>query len=174
MKILQPDLVLDGNVLSLTLARLKLYGIQGMVLDIDDTIVPIKTTNVSPELMVWITEIRQHCKLWLVTNNPQRQRIETIAQHVDLPFILAAAKPSVTKLRQAVDDMALPYHQVAMVGDRIFTDVLGGNRLGLFTILAQPIAASETSSSFHLLRQVEFGLARFAGVSLGATNSQNT
>jgi uncharacterized protein len=174
MKILQPDLILDGNVLSLTLERLKSHSIQGMVLDIDDTIVPIKTTDVSPELMAWISEIRQHCKLWLVTNNPQRQRIETIAQRLELPFILAAAKPSVKKLRQAVDDMALPYDQVAMVGDRVFTDVLGGNRLGLFTILARPISAAETSSSFQFLRQVEFGLARLAGVSLGVTKSQNT
>jgi uncharacterized protein len=171
MKILQPDLILDGNVLSLTLDRLKSHNIQGVVLDIDDTIVPIKTTEVSPELVAWISEIRQHCQLWLVTNNPQRQRIETIANRLELPFILSAAKPSRKKLRLAVDQMALPYPQIAMIGDRIFTDVLGGNRLGLFTILAQPISASETSSSFHLLRQIEFGLARFAGVSLAATKS---
>jgi uncharacterized protein len=173
MKILQPDLILDGNVLSLTVDRLKSYGIQGVVLDIDDTIVPIRTADVSPELQAWIAEIRQNCKLWLVTNNPQRQRIEAIAHCLGLPFILSAGKPSTKKLRQAVEEMALPYPQVAMVGDRVFTDVLGGNRLGLFTILARPISAGETSSSFQLLRQVEFGLARLAGVSLAATEYSN-
>jgi uncharacterized protein len=170
MKILQPDLVLAGNVLTLTLDRLQSHGIQGLVLDIDDTIVPIRTTEVSPELVAWLTEIRQSCKLWLVTNNPQRQRIEAIANSLELPFILSAAKPSRKKLRQAVDEMDLPYQQIAMVGDRIFTDVWGGNRLGLFTILTQPIESSSSSSSFHLLRQIEFRLARLAGVSLIANS----
>jgi predicted HAD superfamily phosphohydrolase YqeG len=39
--------------------------------------------------------------------------------------------------------------------------------MGMFTILIEPIAVTETSTSFHLLRQVEFTLARALGVSLG-------
>jgi uncharacterized protein len=169
MKLLQPDVVLGGNVLSLTPALIRDHGLRGLVLDIDDTIVPVKTTEVSPEIVAWLTEIRQDCKIWLVTNNPQRKRIATIANSLDLPYLLSAAKPSSRKLRQAVEDMALPYAQVAMVGDRIFTDVLGGNRLGLLTILAQPIESAASTSSFHLLRQIEFGLARMSGVSLVTT-----
>jgi uncharacterized protein len=119
-------------------------------------------------LVTWLAEMRQECQIWLVTNNPQKQRISTIAQSLDLPYMMSAAKPSVRKLRVAVDDMGLPYSQVAMVGDRVFTDVLGGNRLGLLTILAQPIGA--TASSFHLLRQIEFRLAKLSGVSLVATD----
>jgi uncharacterized protein len=170
MKLLQPDVVLNGNVFCLTPNLIRHYGLKGLVLDIDDTIVAVKTTEVSEQLVTWLAEVRQECKIWLVTNNPQKQRISSIAASLDLPYIMSAAKPSIRKLRQAVDDMALPYNQVAMVGDRVFTDVLGGNRLGLLTILAQPISATASTSSFHLLRRVEFGLARFSGVSLLATN----
>jgi uncharacterized protein len=170
MNLLQPDVVLGGNVFCLTPALITHYGLKGLVLDIDDTIVPIKTTEVSEQLVTWLADIRQECKIWLVTNNPHKHRISTISQSLDLPYILSAAKPSVRKLRVAVDDMGLPYSQVAMVGDRVFTDVLGGNRLGLLTILAQPISATASTSSFHLLRRIEFGLAKFSGVSLLATN----
>jgi uncharacterized protein len=169
MKLLQPDVVLGGNVFCLTPALIRHYGLRGLVLDIDDTIVPVKTTEVSPQLVAWLGEVRQDCKIWLVTNNPQKQRISTIANSLDLPYLLAAAKPSSRKLRQALADMALPFDQVGMVGDRIFTDVLGGNRLGLLTILAQPIESAASTSSFHLLRQIEFKLAQISGVSLVTT-----
>ncbi len=164
--LLQPNLVLGGNILQLTPAILKNYQLKGLVLDIDDTIVPIKTTTAQPEILEWLAEIRQITKLWLVTNNPHRHRIESIANSLNIPYFLSAAKPSRKKLRQAVNDMGLPYQEVAMVGDRIFTDVLAGNRLGVFTILVDPITVQKTTSSFHFLRQVEFSIAQLTGVSL--------
>jgi HAD superfamily phosphatase (TIGR01668 family) len=163
---LQPDLILGGNILQLNKATLDLHQIKGLVLDVDDTIIPIKTTQVQPELIEWLAEIRKLTKLWLVSNNPNRQRIEAIAESLEIPYLLSAGKPSRKKLRQAVDDMNLPYREIAMVGDRIFTDVLAGNRLGIFTILVDPIAANSSTSSFHFLRQIEFSIARLTGVSL--------
>jgi uncharacterized protein len=164
--LLQPNLVLGGNILHLTPAILKHYQLKGLVLDIDDTIVPIKTTVAQPEILDWLAEIRQVAQLWLVTNNPHRHRIESIARSLDIPYFLSAAKPSRKKLRQAVNDMDLPYQEVAMVGDRIFTDVLAGNRLGVFTILVDPITVQKTTSGFHFLRQAEFSIAQLTGVSL--------
>ena len=65
--------------------------------------------------------------------------------------------------------------QVAMVGDRLFTDTIVGNRLGLFTILVQPpenelaLTPPRTSifkarSSF--LRNWEIWIARKSGVKI--------
>jgi uncharacterized protein len=68
-------------------------------------------------------------------------------------------------LRLAVEAMKLDPARVAMVGDRIFTDVLAGNRLGMFTILVEPMSHQESSAGFHILRQVEFTLAKTVGVS---------
>ncbi len=173
-RLLQPDLVLGGNILQLTPAILQEHQLRGLVLDIDDTIIPVKTSAAQPELLEWLAEIRQVAQLWLVTNNPDRQRIEAIATSLDIPYFLSAAKPSRKKLRQAVDDMNLPYPAVAMVGDRLFTDVLAGNRLGVFTILVDPIAAQNSTTSFHWLRQAEFSLAQLAGVSLRQSKTPST
>jgi uncharacterized protein len=164
-QLLQPDLILGGNILTWTPAQIQSQGLRGLVLDVDDTIVSIASPQATPELLAWLADIRPFCKLWLVSNNPHRSRIEPIATALNIPFLLSAAKPSRKKLRQAVEEMDLPYEQVAMVGDRIFTDVLAGNRLGVFTVLVRPI--SESSKSFQFLRWAEFGLARLAGVSLG-------
>ena len=163
--LLQPDLILGSSVLALTPELLARYRIDGLVLDIDDTIVPIGSNTAQPELTLWIAEIRQIVPLWLVTNNPNQVRIGAIADSLSLPYFLSAAKPSRRKLRQAVAEMKIEPARVAMVGDRIFTDVLGGNRMGMFTILIEPIVSNDSSVGFHLLRRVEFAIARLLGVS---------
>jgi uncharacterized protein len=139
-----------------------------MVLDVDDTIVSIGSNIIQLDVRDWIDEIRQIVPLWLVTNNPSESRISAIADSLSLPYFLGAAKPSRKKLRQAVEAMKLDPARVAMVGDRIFTDVLAGNRLGMFSILIEPMNSKESTASFHLLRQVEFTIAKTLGVSLVA------
>ncbi len=164
--LLQPDLILGGSVLDLTPELLARYQIEGMVLDVDDTIVPIGSNFAEPELARWIEHIGKIVPLWLVTNNPSRVRIGAIADSLSLPYFLGAGKPSRRKLRQAVEAMKLDPARVAMVGDRVFTDVLAGNRMGMFTILIEPIVSAESSVGFNLLRRIEFSLARLLGVSL--------
>lgn len=163
--LLQPDLVLGGSVLDLTPEILARYQIEGLVLDVDDTIVPIGSRSAQPELTQWIEQIRQIAPLWLVTNNPSQVRIGAIADSLSLPYFLSAAKPSRRKLRQAVEAMNIKPARVAMVGDRVFTDVLAGNRLGMFTILIEPIVSQDSTFGFNFLRQIEFAIARLLGVS---------
>jgi uncharacterized protein len=164
--LLQPDLVLGSSVLDLTPTLLDRHRIEGMVLDVDDTIVSIGSSVIQAEVREWIEEIRQIVPLWLVTNNPSQSRISAIADSLSLPYFLGAAKPSRKKLRLAVEAMKLDPPRVAMVGDRIFTDVLAGNRLGMFSILIEPMNNKESTVSFHLLRQAEFAIAKTLGISL--------
>jgi uncharacterized protein len=165
--LLQPDLVLGGSVLDLTPELLAKHQIKGLVLDVDDTIVSIKSKVAQPELTAWVERIRQVGPLYLVTNNPSEVRIGAIADSLSLPYFISARKPSRRKLQLAVTEMNLPPAQVAMIGDRVFTDVLAGNRLGMFTILIEPIIGDTTSSvSFDLLRRTEFAIAKALGVSL--------
>jgi uncharacterized protein len=163
--LLQPDLVLGSSVLNLTPEILSKYKIEGLVLDVDDTIVPIGIGIAPPETILWIQQIREIVPLWLVTNNPSQVRIGAIADSLSLPYFLSAAKPSRRKLRQAIEAMSMEPARVAMVGDRVFTDVLAGNRMGMFTILIDPIVSADSSLGFSALRQIEFAIASLLGVS---------
>ena len=132
--LLEPNLILSGSVLTLTPGVIQQYGLKGLVLDVDETLVPMTTSSTFPELQAWVAEIRICTALWLVSNNLSEARIGGIARSLNLPYYFGAAKPSRRKIRAALQEMNLPAHQVGMVGDRLFTDVLAGNRLGMFTI----------------------------------------
>ncbi|MDJ1183729.1 YqeG family HAD IIIA-type phosphatase [Roseofilum casamattae] len=164
--LLQPDLVLGGSILHLTPQLLQSQGLKGLILDVDDTLVPISATSVSQELQQWIAQIRPVVSLWLVSNNLNWVRIRSIAESLDLPFMMGAAKPSRRKLRQAVEQMALPVEEVAMVGDRLFTDILAGNRLGMFTILVEPMENPGMHDRLFPVRSFEVWFSQALGACL--------
>ncbi|MEY2983563.1 MAG: hypothetical protein RLZZ568_180, partial [Cyanobacteriota bacterium] len=139
---------------------------RGLVLDVDETLVPFKGNEVSTELRQWMSQVRQQMPIWLVSNNFSEARIGSIAQDLGLPFLFGAAKPSRRKLRQAIAAMQLPVASVAMVGDRLFTDVLAGNRLGMFTILVEPMILPGQTPHPWSIRNVEVWLSQQLGVTL--------
>ena len=165
-KFLQPDLVLGGSILNLTIELLQQNNLKGLVLDVDETLVPMRISEVSEELLPWVESVRQVAALWLVSNNISEPRIKRIAEALDLPYISAAAKPSRRKLRRAVEAMDLPAEQVAMVGDRLFTDVLAGNRLGMFTVLVEPMVEVDQVAQRSTVHAFEVWLSQALGASL--------
>ena len=169
-ELVQPDLILERSVLSLTPDILRQYQLKGLVLDVDETLVPMKVSEATTELRHWVEQIRLVAALWLVSNNLSEKRISGIAQSLNLPYILGAVKPSRRKLRQAVVAMNLPVEQVAMVGDRLFTDVLAGNRLGMFTILVEPIVTPGEAVRSYPIRNFEVLLSQFMGASIAPKN----
>ncbi|HLO87852.1 MAG TPA: YqeG family HAD IIIA-type phosphatase [Nostocaceae cyanobacterium] len=164
--LLQPDLILQGSILSLTPDIVQHYGLKGLVLDVDETLVPITVGAASEELQNWVGEIRTCTTLWLVSNNLSEARIGGIARSLNLPYYLGAAKPSRRKIRAALQEMKLPAHQVGMVGDRLFTDVIAGNRLGMFTILVEPIVHGEAVFTSHPIRNFEVWVSEILGASI--------
>ncbi len=170
--LLQPDLILGGTIVNLTPDIVRNYELRGLILDVDETLVPLKQREVSPELKQWIASIREITPIWLVSNNLSHNRIGSIAKSLDLPYILGAKKPSRRKLKQAAAQMNLPVEQVAMVGDRLLTDVLAGNRLGMFTILVEPMVEPAIAARFYPIRSFEVWISQIFGVSL-ATKQHN-
>ena len=123
--------------------ELQQQGIKGIIFDLDNTIIPWDSPEMSPDIIQWLRALLgQGIKLCLVSNN-MGLRVKNIAAIFDIPFIARAYKPAKTGFRQAIAAMELTGGQVAVVGDQLFTDVLGGNRLGLYTIWVRPLSAKE-------------------------------
>ncbi|MDJ0591443.1 MAG: YqeG family HAD IIIA-type phosphatase [Pleurocapsa sp. MO_226.B13] len=174
ISLLQPNLILGGTIFDLTPQVLREQNIEGLILDVDETLVPFKQKETSIELQEWVAQIKQTTPIWLVSNNISHTRIGNIAQSIDLPFISAAQKPSRRRLREAAKAMNLPVEKVAMVGDRLFTDVLAGNRLGMFTILVEPMVDPLVAVRSHPIRDFEIWLSQLLGVSLNVESASAT
>ncbi|MDX1978048.1 MAG: YqeG family HAD IIIA-type phosphatase [Pseudanabaenaceae cyanobacterium bins.68] len=166
LSLITPDLVLPGGVWLLTEALLQQHQLEGLILDVDNTIVGEDDLEPSAQIRQWLETMRQSYPIWLISNNFSDRRIQTIAQNFDLPYRSRAGKPSRRAVRQALEMMNLPVAQVAMVGDRLFTDTLVGNRLGLFTVLVEPPQGLSRKSRSVLVRSCEIWLARQTGVKI--------
>ncbi|HBP53267.1 MAG TPA: YqeG family HAD IIIA-type phosphatase [Synechococcus sp. UBA8638] len=160
---LQPSYIVAGPITAIDPQTLWGKGIRGLVLDVDQTLAPRRQLVLPETVRHWIEQVRPRFKLYLLSNNLNRRRILWVARQLDLPYCLAARKPSRHSLRQVLKTINLPPAQVAMVGDRLFTDVLAGNRMGMMSLLVEPIASDGRPSRQNRLYRMELRLLRALG-----------
>ncbi len=153
LNLLTPSMVAD-TLYDIKLAELKKQGVRGIAFDLDNTIVPWNSQEICPEVLVWLNDlIAQDFKLCLISNN-SKGRVSKVAQQCNAPFVAKALKPSRSGFRQAAKAMGLSPGNVAIVGDQLFTDILGGNRLGMLTIWVKPLSTKEFVGT-KITRQLE-------------------
>lgn len=117
-------------------------GYRGLVFDIDNTLVPHGRMG-DDELKRFIESLRQiGFKIMLVSNN-SRERNDLFAVPLGLEYIHKAGKPGSKGYIKAYTKMKITPQKILCIGDQLFTDILGGNRAGMHTILVNPIDPSE-------------------------------
>lgn len=152
-KLLYPKQHLN-SIFELDPDELRSLGIKGIIADMDNTLVPWNDRTVYPRLSRWLDRLKNEgFSLYIVSNNTP-DRGGQLALDLGIPAIWYAIKPRRRAFRQALKKMGLSAPEVAVIGDQIFTDVLGGNRLGLYTILVTPISDKEFIWT-RLMRQFE-------------------
>ena len=143
-----------NDVTEITPEFLKRKHIRGLILDLDNTL----TTHNNPEppqsSLEWIESMkRAGIKLMIVSNN-NSARVTPFAERLGLPFVPNGAKPLPIGYIKAREIMGLPNRELAAVGDQIFTDIMGGNLMGIRSIFVFPIEP-ETSLPFRFKRSIE-------------------
>jgi HAD superfamily phosphatase (TIGR01668 family) len=164
-RLLIPDWVPGLTVPQLPLRELldRPVPIQALVLDVDRTLLPRRSACLPPSAELWLREAHRHLPIHLFSNNPSRRRIAAVAEPLGVPFTTSAGKPRRSALRRVLAELALPPEQVALLGDRLFTDVLAGNRLGLYTVLVKPIDPEGRPCQQDRLQNLELRMARWVG-----------
>ena len=132
-----------NSIFELDPVGLRYLGIKGIIIDMDNTLVPRKERYVSPRLAEWLSGLKEEgFRLCIVSNNTAEKGGE-LARTLEVPAFWYAVKPRRRSFRKALRTMELSVGEVAVIGDQIFTDVLGGNRMGLYTILVSPISEKD-------------------------------
>lgn len=142
MKRFLPKIHLD-SVYDITISLLSENNIRGLILDVDNTLVAQYVAEPDQKLREWIDKLNKNSIKLCIVSNGSTKRVHKFNDSLGLPIISRAKKPSRNGFIKALDIMRLAPDQVAVVGDQLFTDMWGGNRLGMFTILVTPIDKKE-------------------------------
>lgn len=137
-----PDLMTD-SVQNIDLDELFKNNIKGLILDIDNTLVPNRMKEADEKAVKWIENIKNIGFKICIVSNASKKRVIKFNERLKLDAIYRASKPGSKAYKKAARLMGIGAKEIAVVGDQIFTDVFGGNRIGMYTILVKPIHKNE-------------------------------
>lgn len=133
--------------------------LRALLVDVDNTIMPRNQSAPGTQLKDWAGSLREADVSLLVISNNWSSRIKVIARELDLEVIAPAGKPFRAAFTKGLDMLGVPAAETAIVGDQVFTDVLGGNRAGLASVLVPPLGAVDLVHT-KVLRVLERVLLR--------------
>ena len=142
------------RITALDLDALRTMGITCLVLDIDNTLVPWESSAVAPDILAWVRALPEQGFAACILSNNTRKRVQPVQELLDIPAFCWAAKPFGPGFFRLMKTLGWKRHQVAVVGDQLMTDILGGQLHKLHTVLVQPLSAHEMGFT-KLVRKVE-------------------
>ncbi|MCK1996496.1 YqeG family HAD IIIA-type phosphatase [Psychrobacillus psychrodurans] len=131
------------SVYHITPELLKDKGIKAIITDLDNTLVEWDRPDATPKLIEWFACIKAAGIQVTIVSNNNELRVKSFADPLGIPFIFKARKPLGKAFLQALSIMSVKREEVVVIGDQLLTDVFGGNRLKLHTILVIPVAKSD-------------------------------
>lgn len=123
-------------------ATLRALGIRGLIVDLDNTLVPFGRADVSPQVRAWLDRLAAAGIAAAVASNGPPARVAALSATLALPAV-RGLKPAAGPFRRALSLLRTRPEETAVVGDQVFTDILGGNVLGLYTILVEPLSGRD-------------------------------
>ena len=115
-------------------------GFKLLLADLDNTLVPYGVPLPDERLEAWRDDLSYHgVTLFILSNNRHESRPRIFAEGLGVPYIGHAGKPRPSSFLRAMEQQGVAREQTAIVGDQVFTDVLGGNLAGVSAILVEPI-----------------------------------
>ncbi|GGA32711.1 YqeG family HAD IIIA-type phosphatase [Psychrobacillus lasiicapitis] len=131
------------SIFHITPEFLKEKGVKAVITDLDNTLVEWDRPNATPKLIEWFTSMKAAGIQVTIVSNNNELRVKSFAEPLEIPFISKARKPLGKAFKQAVNKMNVNREETVVIGDQLLTDVFGGNRQKLHTILVIPVANSD-------------------------------
>ena len=140
-----PDQVAE-TVPEIDLEALASRGIKALLLDVDNTLVPWGSCEMAEATESWVMRAKQSFAICLLSNSVRGRRMRALSKGLDVPGFSvwgAGRKPLAGGFLRAAREVNTDPNKTAMIGDQLLADVLGGNRVGMYTVWVKPISDSE-------------------------------
>jgi len=116
-------------------SKLSELGITCLLIDVDGTLLSRSSNIIPNKVKDWIIKSKEIFNLYLISNNPSEKRIYKIGKELGINYKYAALKPRIKTTLEVVNNFKKDKNNIAIIGDRIFTDIIVGNRCKIKTIL---------------------------------------
>ncbi|MBQ1512548.1 MAG: YqeG family HAD IIIA-type phosphatase [Erysipelotrichaceae bacterium] len=153
MSVFKPDLYLKRFAL-LDVNELVKRNIRLLLVDFDNTIVPLGSPYIGAKEASKIWELKEQGIEVIILSNNKRSRVEPFARKLGVEFISFALKPFFHQYLRILTQKKCPVEQAAALGDQLFTDIIGANALGIYTIYCEPIGTKDRITT-RVLRRIE-------------------
>lgn len=153
MWVLKPKAQLQ-SVTDLTPRWLIERGLRAVLLDLDNTLIPYQTYGEAPaELLSWLSDL-QHAGIEIrLVSNALSGRVRYWREKLGVEGYGPAGKPWFG-YSNAIRELELRPEEVAVAGDQVFSDILGGNLVGAYTVLVSPLSDKDMLYT-RLIRKLE-------------------
>lgn len=142
------------SIYHIHLERLWQKGIRGIITDLDNTLVEWNSSIATEKLVAWLQEVQKMGFHICILSNNDALRVMSFARPLNIPALHKARKPRKRSFYTALSLLESQPEETAMIGDQLFTDILGGNRMGLYTILVEPVHPHEFIGT-RFVRRIE-------------------
>ena len=120
--------------------KLQKDGIKSLLIDVDGTLLSRQSNLIPTNVKNWIRESKKLFSIYLISNNPSNERIKKIAKELDIRYKSNALKPRKKTTLEVISELNEDSKKIAIIGDRIFTDIIVGNRCNIQTILVKRLS----------------------------------
>jgi HAD superfamily phosphatase (TIGR01668 family) len=150
---LQPDLYYD-SIASVDLDALASRGVIALLVDLDNTLLPRDTSEFPPSSLAFAARVRDAGMTACLVSNNWHERVHSAACELGFDLVPRALKPLPFAFLAGLRRLGATRSQTAVIGDQVFTDIVGGNALGMLTVLVRPLSSSDLPHTL-LLRTLE-------------------
>lgn len=138
------------SVKEISLEILNKNNIKGIILDIDNTLIDFDR-NMPDGIMEWIQSLKDDgLRLIILSNTNKKYKVKKVSEDLQIEYIMFAKKPLKSGFKKAKERLGLNEENIAVIGDQIFTDVIGANRCKMFPILVKPIGKKD-----HIITRIK-------------------
>ena len=150
-------------IYKLSHSKLSELGINCLLIDVDGTLLSRNSNIIPNQVKDWIIKSKELFDLYLISNNPSEKRIYKIGKELGIKYKYRALKPRIKKTLEVINNLNKDKNKIAIIGDRIFTDIIVGNRCKIRTILIQRLNKKGLPLKFNttLLLEKFFSLFLF-------------
>ena len=135
-------------------AFLKKHNIRGLLLDLDNTLTTHDNPVPAEGITEWVDDMKKNDVSMVIVSNNHPPRVRPFAEKLGIAYVCEGKKPLASGFNRAQKLMNIPFAQLAVVGDQIFTDMLGANLKRIRGIFVYPIRKEGRDKKFLRFKRV--------------------